>query len=95
MRLSVIAKVDRPTDWVSNLGTVEKDNGKLRVCLDPSDLKRHHYQLPTVEDTIAQTAGAKYFLCLSTGYWQLLLDEQSSKLLTFHTPFGHYAFERK
>ena len=65
MRLSVIAKVDRPTDWVSNLGTVEKDNGKLRVCLDPSDLKRHHYQLPTVEDTTAQTAGAKYFLSLN------------------------------
>ena len=65
VRLGIIDKVYGPTDWVSNLVIVEKDNGKLRVCLDPSDLtkaiKCHHYQLPTAEDIIAQTAGAKYF----------------------------------
>ena len=99
-RLGVISKVNGPTDWVSNLVLVEKSSGQLRVCLDPRDLnkaiKRHHYQLPTAEDIIARTAGAKYFskLDASSGYWQLLLDEQSSKLLTFHTPFGRYSFKR-
>ena len=72
----------------------------MRVCLDPRDLnkaiKRHHYQLPTAEDIIARTAGAKYFskLDASSGYWQLLLEEQSSKLLTFHSPFRRYSFKR-
>ena len=100
MRLNIIDKIDGPTDWVSNLVIVEKPNGKLRVCLDPRDLnqaiKRQHYQLPTAEDILSQMAGAKYFskLDASSGYWQLKLDEQSSKLLAFHTPFGRYKFKR-
>ena len=79
---------------------VGKPNGKLRVCLDPRDLnqaiKRQHYQLPTAEDILSQMAGAKYFskLDASSGYWQLKLDEESSKLLAFHTPFGRYKFKR-
>ena len=41
-------------------------------------------------------AGAKFFskLDASSGYWQLKLDEVSSKLLAFHTPFGRYKFKR-
>ena len=41
-------------------------------------------------------AGAKYFskLDASSGYWQLKLDEESSKLLAFHTLFGRYKFKR-
>ena len=100
MRLNIIDKVDGPTDWVSNLVIVEKPNGKLRVCLDPRDLnqaiKRQHYQLPTAEDILSQMAGAKHFskLDASSGYWQLKLDEQSSQLLAFHTPFSRYKFKR-
>ena len=98
--LDIIDKVEGPTDWVSNLVIVEKPNGKLRVCLDPRDLnqaiKRQHYQLPTAEDILSKMAGAKYFskLDASSGYWQLKLDEESSQLLAFHTPFGRYKFKR-
>ena len=92
VKLGVIDKVDGPTDWVSNLVLVEKTNGQLRVCLDPRDLnkaiKRHHYQLPTADDIIAQTAGAKYFSTLDASL------VERSKLLTFHTPFGRYSFRR-
>ena len=100
VRLDIIDKVEGPTDWVSNLVIVEKPNGKLRVCLDPRDLnqaiKRQHYQLPTAEDILSKMAGAKYFskLDASSGYWQLKLDEESSQLLAFHTPFGRYKFKR-
>ena len=34
----VINKVTTPTDWVNSLVVVEKENGKLRICLDPKDL---------------------------------------------------------
>ena len=39
-------------------------------------------------------AGPKYFTKLdaSSGYWQIKLDEPSSELLTFQTPFGRYKF---
>ena len=49
----VVAKVYKPTEWVHNPVVVEKNNGKLRICLDPRELnkylKREHFQLPTWE----------------------------------------------
>ncbi|CAB4013857.1 Hypothetical predicted protein [Paramuricea clavata] len=40
--------------------------------------------------------GARYFskLDASSGYWQTKLDEESSKLLCFNSPFGRYKFNR-
>lgn len=96
----VITKVTVPTDWVNSLVIVEKPNGKLRICLDPKDLneaiKRPHYQMPTLEDALAKMSGAKFFTKLDarSGYWQLKLDEPSSFLTTFNTPFGRYRFNR-
>ena len=100
VNLDVIETITEPTDWVSQLVVVEKPNGKLRVCLDPRDLnkaiKRQHYNLPTAEELFAEMAGARYFTKLdaSSGYWQIKVDEESSKLLTFSTPFGRYRFKR-
>ena len=31
---------------------------------------------------------------MSNAYWQIQIDEESSKLLTFNTPFGRYKFLR-
>lgn len=98
--LNVIQKIDEPTEWVSSLVVVDKKNGKLRICLDPRDLnraiKREHFKLPTREDIMAQFANAKYFskLDASSGFWQMKLDEPSSKLCTFNSPFGRYRFLR-
>ena len=98
--LGVIVKETEPTDWVSSLVTVEKPDKTLRVCLDPKDLnkaiKRSHHPLPTVDETLDKLAGAKIFskLDASSAYWQIPVDEQSSKLLTFNTPFGRYRFLR-
>ena len=41
-------------------------------------------------------AGARFFTKLdaSSGYWQIKVDKESSKLLTFNTPFGRYRFLR-
>ena len=96
----VIVKVEEPTDWVHNPVIVEKPNGKLRVCLDPRELnkylKREQYQLPTWEEIASRLHGAKFFSILDAnqGYWQIPLDEESSKLTTFNTPFGRYRFRR-
>ena len=98
--LGVIVKETEPTDWVSSLVTVEKPDKTLRVCLDPKDLnkaiRRSHYPLPTVDETLDKLSGAKIFskLDASSAYWQIPVDEQSSKFLTFNTPFGRYRFLR-
>ena len=52
--------------------------------------------MPTREEIMAQIAGAKWFskLDASSGFWQIKLDEESSKLCTFNTPEGRYRFLR-
>ena len=90
----VIVPVEAPTDWVSSLVVVEKQKGgNLRVCLDPRDLnraiKREYYPLPTLEDITAKLSKAKFFTQCSR-YWQVKLDQDSSMLTTFNTPFGRY-----
>ena len=96
----VIEKVGEPTEWVNSLVTVLKKNGDIRVCLDPRDLnraiKREHYKLPTREEVMAQFSNARYFskLDASQGFWQLCLDERSSFLTTFNSPFGRYRYLR-
>lgn len=96
--MNIITKVTEPTDWVSSLVVVHKPNGALRVCLDPHNLniKRHHHKLPTAEEILSQMSGAKYFskLDASNAFWQIVLDKESSKLLTFNTPFGRYRYLR-
>ena len=97
VRSGVLKKV---TDWVNNLVVVEKKNGSLRLCLDPKDLnraiKREHYTIPTLQEIITEFAGKTVFstLDLKDGYWQIQLDEASSRLCTFSTPFGRYRFTR-
>ena len=79
---------------------VEKPSGGLRICLDSRDLnkaiKREYYQLPTFEETASRLSGAKLFTKLDAnkGYWQIPLDEESIRLMTFNTPFGRYQFTR-
>ena len=70
------------------------------MCLDPKDLnravQREHYQLPTIEDISSRLAGAKVFSILDVkkGFWHISLDEESSLLTTFNTPFGQFQWKR-
>lgn len=98
--MSVIKKVQEPTDWVNSMVITKKKNDELRMCMDPKDLneniKREYYQIPTREEIISEMAGTNYFTKLdaSQGFWQLKLDESSTKYCTFNTPFGRYCFLR-
>uniref|UniRef100_A0A803KB09 Gypsy retrotransposon integrase-like protein 1 n=1 Tax=Xenopus tropicalis TaxID=8364 RepID=A0A803KB09_XENTR len=96
----VVSLVTVPTPWVNSLVITEKKNGNLRVCLDPRDLnkaiKRQHYSISTPEDVRSKLNGKKFFTILDEkdGYWQVVLDEKSSLLCTFNTPWGRYKFNR-
>jgi len=50
----------------------------------------------TVEEIAAQLSGSTVFSTLdaSSGFWHVQLDEPSSKLTTFNTPYGRYRFLR-
>ena len=84
----IIQKVTDPTDWISSMVIVSKP-GKLRICLDPRDLnraiQRPKYQMPTVEEILPKLSKAKVFTTLDAkdGFYQIGLDEESSKKTTF------------
>lgn len=97
----IISPVDYPTDWVNNLQVVERaSGGRLRICLDPKPLnaciKREHFLIPTIDDFTSKLANKTIFtvLDLSSAFWHMELDEKSSQLTTFMTPFGRYKFNR-
>lgn len=96
----IIAKVDKPTEWVNPLVIVNKPNGDIRICMDPKDLnnaiKREYFPMPTVDDIVSKLNGAKFFSILdaSDAFYQIKLDYKSSLLCTFNTPYGRYRFLR-
>ena len=100
VKLGVIEPVDEPTDWVNQITIATKKNGSLRICIDPRSLnqvlKRERYQLPVLDDILPDLSKAKVFskVDLSHGYWHCVLDEESSLLTTFATPFGRYKWLR-
>jgi hypothetical protein len=52
------------------------------------------YPLPRVDETLEGLGDATYFstLDLTSGYWQVELDEESKPKAAFTTHGGHYEF---
>ena len=95
----IIAKVDKPTEWVSALvASKKKDKDEIHICIDPQNLnraiERPHHPMKTIEQVVAEIPGAAHFTALDakTGFWQICLDEKSYHT-TFQIPFGRYQFQ--
>lgn len=95
----IIAKVTEPTEWISSMVVVMTPK-KIRICLDPGDLNkailRPRYQMPTLEEILPRISNAKVFSTLDAkdGFYQVKLDDSSSRLTTFWTPHGRYRYLR-
>ena len=69
-------------------------------CLEPKDLnralQRENYPLPTIEEVASRLRGAKVLTVLDVvcGFSHAVLDDQSSFLTAFNTPFGRYRWKR-
>ena len=96
----VLVKVDKPTDWVSQMVVTEKKSGDFRIRLDLRPLnyvlKREQYTLPTLEDMLTRLSDAKVFskVDLANGYWHVPMEEESSYLTTFITDHGSFRWLR-
>ena len=99
-REDIIEPVTEPSSWISALLVVVKPNNKLRICIDPKPLnkalKRQHYPTMTIDDVLPQLSKAKVWSTIdaASGFHNLRLDDQSSRLTTFATPFGRYRWKR-
>ena len=96
----IIEEVDDPSDWVSQMSVTQKKSGDVRICIDPRPLnealKREHYTLPVLDDILpCLTKATTFSICdLKDGYLHCPLDDESSKLTTFATPWGRYKWKR-
>ena len=98
--LGVITLVEEPTECVSQIVVAMKKSGALRVCIDPKPLnealKRERYQIPVIDDLLPDLSEARVFskVDLASAFWHLELNEESSKLTTFSTPYGRFRWLR-
>jgi hypothetical protein len=96
----IIAPVEEPVDWISNIVVVEKPDGSLRICIDPVELNkyiiRERYTIPKIEELAPNLSHKKIFtvLDIKDAFYHIALDEESSKLCSFSSVFGTYRFLR-
>ena len=98
----ILHKVDisEPIEWLNSFVCVKKPNGKIRLCLDPTHLNRWiirpRHSAKLVDDILHNLNGAKFFSVVdsTSSFYNHKLDEESSKLTTFGTPFGRYRYLR-
>ena len=91
-----------PTPFVSNLVVAPKPHnpGEVRVCVDMRQvnaiIERERHIIPNVEELFEDMAGAVKFskVDLTAGFHQLVLDEESRSLTTFHTHKGLMRYKR-
>ena len=100
IKFGIIEPVAEATEWVHPMLIVHKKNGAIRICLDPRVLNKYieraTYQIPDPDFLLSQLAEAEVMtvLDLECGFWQIPVDEETSRLLTFATPFGRFRFKR-
>ncbi|QQP41502.1 Uncharacterized protein FKW44_015903 [Caligus rogercresseyi] len=102
VRSKIIEPVDIPTEWVSPSLVVPKaDGSSIRLVVDYTGLNKfvsrpeHPFPSPNELSSLIPPS-SKFFATLDAikGYWQIQLDEKSSYLTTFLTPFGRFRYCR-
>ena len=99
-RLKVISRVTEPTPWCAGMVVVPKRSEDVFICVDLKPLidgvLRETYPIPSVDDSLAQLAGATVFskVDANSGFWQIPFSEDSRLLTTFITPFGRFCFNK-
>ena len=89
------------SQWATPIVPVVKQDGTVRICGDYKAtinraLKSEVYPLPRIEDLFAAMAGGQLFskIDLSHAYQQLVLEEESQKLVTITTHKGLFKYNR-
>nr|CAE03096.2 OSJNBa0017B10.11 [Oryza sativa Japonica Group] len=85
-------------EWLANPVVVPKANGKLRMCIDYTDLNKacpkDPYPLPRIDQIVDSTAGCDLlcFLDAYSGYHQIRMAREDEEKNAFITPIGTYCY---
>ncbi|XP_026414336.1 uncharacterized protein LOC113310015 [Papaver somniferum] len=84
--------------WMSNVVPVPKKNGKIRICIDFTDLNKacpsDPYPLPRIRDLVDAPSGCgrQSFMDGFSGYNQIPLFEEDQEYTAFVTDRGVYCY---
>ena len=82
----------RYSKWVSNLVSVRKKTGEIRLCIDFRDLNKaslkDNYPLPKMDHILQRVVGSRRISLLDgySGYNQILVYPADQLKTTFTTP---------
>ena len=85
-------------EWLNLFVVVKKPNGKLYICLDPTDLNPHIVRpvcnARTLDEIIALLKDAVHFAVFDStkGFFHVPLDEASKMLTVMLIPVGIYIY---
>ena len=100
VKAGILTKLDKnqANEWLNSFVVVRKPSGKLRVCLDPTDLNPHIISpvcnSHTLDDIVHKLCKAKYMACFDAlkGFFHVPLDENSKLLTAMLTPIGVFIY---
>ena len=84
--------------WSSPIVLVQREDGKLRFCIDYRKLnavtKKDSFPLPRIDDSLNALEGSCWFstLDLASGYWQVAMHPDDIEKTAFITEGGLYEF---
>ena len=88
----------RYLDWVSNVVSVRKKTGEIRLCIDFRNLNKaslkDNYPLPKMDHILQRVVGSKIISLLDgfSGYNQVLVHRDDQLKTAFTTPWGTFMY---
>ena len=88
----------RYSEWVSNLVSVRKKTGEIRLCIDFRDLNKaslkDNYPLPNMDHILQRVVGSRRISLLDgySGYNQILFHPADQLNTYFTTPWGIFMY---
>ena len=88
----------RYSKWVSNLVSVRKKTGEIRLCIDFRNLNKaslkYNYPLPKMDHILQRVVGSKIISLLDgfSGYNQVMVHPDDQHNTTFTTPWGTFMY---
>ena len=100
VKVGILTKLDKnqATEWLNFFVVVRKPSGKLRVCLDPTDLNPHTIHpvcnSNTLDDIVHKLCKAKYMAYFDAlkGFFHVPLDKNSKLLTAMLTPIRVFIY---
>ena len=95
LEASFIQEIFHP-EWLANPVVVRKSNGKLRMCVDYTNLIKAYpkdpFPLPRINQVINSMAGCDLLCFLDgySGYHQISMAKEDEEKTSFTTPVGTY-----